>query len=311
MYKLNYKFLGIFTLFILIISCKNDSASIVNSQIDGNIESKEVASVSLGDSLISQSDFVNKINSNIDFKEKRATISKIKYDFNKYTSWTDNTTEEKQLEDIGLKFKKESQIKNDADIYINIGLIVSKNNKQTDKLTVYKQENYAEALVAVSQYFYVDGNLNLWTLGIEEDEEGIYVKSWNQYKIEKETGKIKLVKENIKVKKEVATETSNNWTGKYFFEKTNRDELKTSFNITINDLNLISLIYISDDEKPETYKNLKAEKLDDDKIKITFNKKYRDMGIIYIQKSENDYIISGDAISNINPGNDEYPLKRI
>ena len=302
----------LFLIAVLLISCKNEGKQVVGKQIKPNQNNNELVVISLGDSLISQSDFVNKINSNINAKEKRATLSKIKYDFSKYTSWSDITTEEKQLGDVTLKFQKESVVKNQADIFVHVALAIYKNNKQTDKLTVYKQENYAEALVAVSQYFYIDANLNLWTLGIEEDEEGIYVKSWNQYKIENETGKINLIKENIKVKKDVvANENTNNWSGKYFFKKNNRDELKTSFDITINNLNSISLIYVSDDEEPETYKNLKAEKVDDNKIKIIFNKKYGDMGIIFIEKSENDYIISGDPISNINPGNDEYPLKRI
>jgi hypothetical protein len=77
------------------------------------------------------------------------------------------------------------------------------------------------------------------------------------------------------------------------------------------DLNSITVNYISNGEKVEIYKNLKGDKVEDDKIKIVFNKKYENMGFIYIQKYENEYIISGDPIANINPGNDEYPLKKI
>ena len=35
------------------------------------------------------------------------------------------------------------------------------------------------------------------------------------------------------------------------------------------------------------------------------------MGVIYIQKSGDQYIISGEPITNINPGNDEFPLKKV
>ncbi len=51
--------------------------------------------------------------------------------------------------------------------------------------------------------------------------------------------------------------------------------------------------------------------IDKNKIEIVFNKKYDEMGIIYLQNDKNDYIISGTPISTINPGNDEYPLKKI
>ena len=40
--------------------------------------------------------------------------------------------------------------------------------------------------------FYID--FNLWNLKINEDEGGISLRSWNQYKIDKKTGKIELVK---------------------------------------------------------------------------------------------------------------------
>lgn len=76
-------------------------------------------------------------------------------------------------------------------------------------------------------------------------------------------------------------------------------------------MNAIDLVYISDSETPETYKNLKGELIDKDKIKIQFNKKYDELGIIYIQKEDGNYIISGEPISNINPGNEEYPIKKV
>ncbi|KAF2082357.1 hypothetical protein [Flavobacterium sharifuzzamanii] len=104
---------------------------------------------------------------------------------------------------------------------------------------------------------------------------------------------------------------ANSWSGKYTFKRTNKDELVTSFLIDIKNLDDIAIVYIGDGEKAESYKNLKAENIVEDKIKIVFNKKYDELGIIYIQKNDDKYIISGEPISNINPGNDEYPLKKV
>ena len=295
-----------------IFSCKNENNSTIYKVQENKKINNEIVNISIGDSLISKLNFVNSIKNNNDKKLQRSSLSNIKYNFDKFTSWNDNTIEEKEIGDINLKLQRVVGFKNNADIFIHIELKISKKNEQTDKLILYKQENYAEALVAVTQYFYIDNDLNLWTLEIEEEEDGIIVKSWNQYKLEKETGKIILVKENIINNKVNDKNTKiGNWNGKYFFEKTNRDELKTSFNIEIKNMNSISITYVSNDEKPETYKNLIAEKIDDDKIKIVFNKKYGEMGFVYIQQSENEFIISGAPISNINPGNDEFPLNKL
>lgn len=303
----------LFLIISILSSCKKESKKPLIKEVNKDeIVTKNASfSSSIGDSLISQSDFVNEIANNSDIKLQRSNLSKIKYDYDKFISWDYNTIEEKQIGNISFKIQKENK-KNDADIFAHITLSTYKNDQKIDILTIYKQENYAEALVAITQYFFIDSNLNLWTLEIDEGENGIKVVSWNQYKIENETGKIVLVKKNIENKNIIvnANEPVDDWVGKYFFEKMNRDELETSFNISINSLNSVSVIYVGDGEKPETYNNLKAEKVDDDKIKIVFNKKYGDMGIIYIQKNENDYFITGETISNINPGNDEYLIKK-
>lgn len=111
-----------------------------------------------------------------------------------------------------------------------------------------------------------------------------------------------------------STEQINNdkdWTGNYSFSAKNRDDLKTSFNINIIKLDNITVKYISDDGKPEIYKNLKSNFVQKNKIKINFNPKYEEMGIIYIEKVENEYYISGSPIYFINPGNDEMPLRKV
>lgn len=101
------------------------------------------------------------------------------------------------------------------------------------------------------------------------------------------------------------------WVGTYSFSAKNRDDLKTSFDIKIIQLNNITVKYISDEGKPENYKNLKSYFVQKDKIRINFNPKYKDMGIIYIEKLDNEYYISGNPIYFINPGNNEMPLKKV
>jgi hypothetical protein len=295
----------------LLISCKKETDKSISNKIQ-NTQTSEIVFVPYGDSLISQSDFVSQIHNN-DIKLQRANLSKIKFDYDQFTTWNFNTIEEKNIGAITLKFKKKKKKDSDATLFTHINLSIYKNNKSVDELTVYKEENYSEALVAINQYFYIDSDLNLWTLEINEDEDGIKVMFWNQYKIDKESGKINLVKDNIFNNSQTTdvNKNINSWIGKYSFEKSNRDDLKTSFEIVINNLNNITVVYISDGEKPETYKNIVGEIVADDKIKIVFNKKYDDMGIINIQNYGKEYIISGEPISTINPGNEEYSLKKI
>jgi hypothetical protein len=111
--------------------------------------------------------------------------------------------------------------------------------------------------------------------------------------------------ENVEVKQGV------NWKGKYLFKALNKDGLTTSFEITIADINHIVLVYVSDSEKPETYKKLKALVVHPNQIKITFKKEYGDMGFIILKKNNNEFTISGQPIYYINPGNDTRILKKI
>ena len=302
----------LFLIFVIVISCKKDNTITEQEVKNSETNKTESSYTSIGDSLISQSNFVKEITNNNDIKVQRINLSKIKYNYEKFSSWNYNDKEEKNIGNINLKFQKANIQKSDADIFVYVNLSIYKDNKKTDSLTVFKEENYAEALVAINQYYYIDKNLNLWTLEISEEEDGIKVIHWNQYKIDIQTGKIKLISKVIDNNPSIVdNETAVSWEGKYLFERSNRDDLKTSFEILITDLNSISIKYISNGENPEMYKNLKGENVEDDKIKIIFNEKYENMGIIYIQKYENEYIISGDPISNINPGNDEFPLNKI
>lgn len=122
--------------------------------------------------------------------------------------------------------------------------------------------------------------------------------------------------ENIK-KKSVSRSNSASigrsadiWVGNYHFEATNRDEAKTAFDIKIISSDNIS-ITITEDGKISKYQHLKAEKISTDKIKILYDNSADEMGVIYIEKSDDKYFISGNPIYFINPGNNEMPLKKI
>jgi len=108
----------------------------------------------------------------------------------------------------------------------------------------------------------------------------------------------------------ITADSKINWAGKYYFEATNKDDLKTSFDINIADLKNITLVYVGDGEKPETYKKLKGESVSENKIKIIFNKSYEGLGEIYLEKVGKDYYISGEAIYYINPGSDKMLIKK-
>lgn len=97
----------------------------------------------------------------------------------------------------------------------------------------------------------------------------------------------------------------------YYFESKNRDNLKTSFDIQIYDLNNIIIKFISDEEPVEIYSNLKSPLINPDKIKIIFNAKYEENGYINIEKKEANYYISGDIIYLVNPGSDNFPIQKV
>lgn len=100
------------------------------------------------------------------------------------------------------------------------------------------------------------------------------------------------------------------WKGEYHFEASNRDEAKTVFNITINSLEDIS-IDVTEEGTTNKYSKLKAEEVNHQKIKIKYDDSSDEMGIIYIEKSDDNYFISGNPIYFINPGNNEMPLQKL
>ena len=140
---------------LVIFSCKKEENSNLKSNAVVMTESDN-SFIGIGDSLIAKDSFLNDINEASDVKEKRAVLSQIKYDFDKYVSWKGNTNEIQKVDGFSLKFQNDNSQKNEADIYSHIKLFVEKDNAVLDTLTLYKQENFAEALVAINQYFYIE-----------------------------------------------------------------------------------------------------------------------------------------------------------
>lgn len=101
------------------------------------------------------------------------------------------------------------------------------------------------------------------------------------------------------------------WIGTYHFSARNRDGMKTSFDIQIIRLDNITVKYMSDEDRPEIYKNIRSKFVTKDKISIPFSPKDKEMGIIYVEKLDNEFYISGSPIYFINPGSDDLPLKKV
>ncbi|EJL62011.1 hypothetical protein [Flavobacterium sp. CF136] len=127
-------------------------------------------------------------------------------------------------------------------------------------------------------------------------------------KISKESNTKNIQSKDLKTKNQDSTDI---WKGKYYFEAKNKDDLKTSFEISIKQLGDISLKYISDGNKPETYNHIVGELINPEKLKINFNMNYDEMGIIFLEKDEDEFSISGEPIYFINPGNDNVSIKKI
>lgn len=111
-------------------------------------------------------------------------------------------------------------------------------------------------------------------------------------------------------KNDISKIKNDSWNGIYYFEASNRDNVKTIFDITIFSLENISLA-VTEEGITNNYSSLKAAKIDNEKIKIDYDPSSDDMGTIYIEKSDDRFYISGNPIYFINPGNNEMPLKKI
>lgn len=100
------------------------------------------------------------------------------------------------------------------------------------------------------------------------------------------------------------------WIGSYSFLARNKEGLKTSFDIQIIKFDNIIVKYTSDEGKAKTFKSIKGKLEQENKLIVPFDPQNQEMGIIYIEKDNNMFYISGSPIYFINPGNDQLPLKK-
>lgn len=310
--------------FLSFFSCKKGQESISNKV---NSNETTIDKNWNGDTLISDINFINSINSScklntafFDRSEKqikkdneKCALSKIKFNYEKLDSLKNKVIVGKLNSEIEL-FINKSQSKNseNADLSYQTTLYVEKNKIILDSIVIYQSFNYSEALTVKTKYYYLNKD-NIYLLDFAEDESGSSADKWEHYKINSK-GKISLIKQNLFSQEDNSNnveEVKNDfWKGKYYFEASNKDDVKTIFDITINSLNNISINVTEEGIKKE-YSNIKAEKINSEKIKITYDNSSDDMGIIYIEKSDDNYFISGNPIYFINPGNNEMPLKKI
>ena len=309
--------------FLSIFSCKKSQENI----------SKPISNIAVldkqwqGDSLISDLSFINSIDAScrlntpfFDRSEKqinddnsKCALSKIKFDYEKL-NYLKNKTSIGKINPQTERLLKATKPQNDenADIYNQATLYVEVNKKTTDSIVIYYSVNFSEALTAKERSYYIN-NENIYLLDIVEDESGSSVEKWSKNKINS-CGKNILETQNLvySIKSNNSKKTKDdNWKGMYYFEASNRDEAKTIFEININSLDDIS-INITEDGTKSNFTHVKAEKINEEKIKIIYDSSTNDdMGTIFIEKSDGQYFISGNPIYFINPGNNEMPLKKI
>ena len=200
------RILSIAILTLLFVNCKGNTEeknSIQNDFIISNLW--------IGDSIISNLDFINNINNSckingsffnrskneIEDDSANCVLSKIKFD---YSSLEDISQKSLSIgKNIFIDLVVEKTIPkniNNADSYFELTLFSIKNGQRQDSIIIYKTVNFSEALVADTRYFHINNN-KIFLLDITEDETGTKVESWKSYEIDKKSGKVTLLKNNI------------------------------------------------------------------------------------------------------------------
>lgn len=309
--------------YLSIFSCKKTQEKISINAISKTFELNKAWQ---GDPLISDLNFVNSIeptcklngslfgraDNQVKDDNLKCALSRIKFNYEKLSSLKSKIS----IGNIGfsakifIKTTKPNNTQN-ADVYNQATLYIEINKNITDSIIIYRSISFSEALTVKERNYFIS-NDNIYLLDIAEDESGTNVEKWSHNKINSE-GKIVRIKQkkfSLEDSEKTIRKVNNPWKGTYHFEASNRDKVKTIFDITINSLNDIS-INLTEEGIKTKYSNVKAEKIDFNKIKIIYDPSSDDMGTIYVEKSYNEYYISGNPIYFINPGNNEMPLIKI
>jgi len=310
----------IILLYLLSISCEKAQKRISTPSLLNTISTDKNWN---GDILISNLNFVNSIDSTcklmtpifnrsdkqVEVDDTRCAVSKIKFDYDKLNTINKKIVIAKPTSDTEIYIKKSTPESSDTDVSYQATLYIKKNKKIYDSLIIYQSFNYSEALTVKAKYYYINKN-DIYLLDFAEDESGTNVEKWEHYNINA-SSKIYLVQRIFfKMSNAITEITQDAWKGVYHYEASNKDDVKTIFDIRINSLEDIA-IDIAEEGVKNKYSQLKAEKISNEKIRINYDTSSDDMGIIYIERSGNDYFISGNPIYFINPGNNEMPLKKL
>lgn len=219
------KYIIFFSIFLL-ISCKQNAQEKV--QIDDKFIINDLWT---GDSLISNRDFINSINSSCKIRgtffnrsaneikddDSKCALSKISFEYDKL-----DTVEKVFIgknNKINLLFKKTLSKKiNNSDPYHEVTLFSVKDNLPVDSIVIYRTANFSDALITDTRYFYIKKE-KIYLLDITVDEAGTRIESWQSYDINKNSGKINLInshKPQIKQNPQYKTSNLSTWEGIYW-----------------------------------------------------------------------------------------------
>lgn len=132
-------------------------------------------------------------------QRKSCILSKIKFNYYEFFEKIKNDNNifyKKDRIELSLTKKfKEDHMNGYAEH--NTFIVTKNNNKIISRLPIYGDKCLSEALTCDIQYHYIDEDLNIWLLQINEAEEGRRIKSYKKYKINKETAKIEKFSEEF------------------------------------------------------------------------------------------------------------------
>ncbi|KAB1068401.1 hypothetical protein F6U93_06785 [Tamlana haliotis] len=171
----------------------------VSDMLKNTISPKEKGIQLMGDSLISDGNFIDKINTTCvsggdleisDSYKMKCEFFKIKFIYENLNGINNEVIQNFKNINYSIKQSKETS---DADDFVIKNLILKKEGVLTDSIRMYSYENYIEALAQKNEYFYIKDN-NLWILKFNIDEDGVNVVDWHRFTVN-DGGKI-ILEEN-------------------------------------------------------------------------------------------------------------------
>lgn len=143
-----------------------------------------------GDSLIASSLFIKEVQTTCQNEIlEGCAIDKVSFDYHKNIS---NKTIYNQ-KNLALKTKlvtHKKQEQNKPEKILKLEVYIG--GEKTDSLDIFESGIYEDILL-VERWFYLNKNLELWTLDLSFESEAIEVLAWKKYKINATSGKFMLI----------------------------------------------------------------------------------------------------------------------